>query len=284
MMVLDFEETDIKIAVNSNKDLNSKDGIFNDMSNKKYHSIDGISSTQFQDLDLSIAIFENRHLFPYDCRAFADGNLNHTALLEPQFLDEYIETTTKTYESVATERLKEDNPDNIITSLGSIEIAKERALKVRLIFGKFLASAKVEISIIIYDEDTNMYHKCRPDIWLQDKGIILDYKTSKETTPNLFMNVIEKYNYHLSAAWYIDTVNKAIDKLNLNVPKVTQFGWIISPNYAPYKPFGLVCSDELIEKGRVKYSEHLNKLVEVRNGGQDELFKLATSWEYRQNN
>jgi len=129
-----------------------------------------------------------------------------------------------------------------------------------------------------------MYHKCRPDIWLQEKGIILDYKTSKETTPKAFMNIIEKYNYHLSAAWYIDTVNKAIDILGLDIPKVTQFGWIVSPNYAPYKPYGLVCGEELIEKGREKYSSHLSKLVDVRNGGKDLLFHEAYSWEYRQNN
>ena len=60
--VIDIEIPSIKKEVKTNKE-----GIFFDMSNEEYHSLDGLSSTQFQDLDLSVAIYENRHLFKYDC-------------------------------------------------------------------------------------------------------------------------------------------------------------------------------------------------------------------------
>ena len=56
---------DIDIPSLSKKKI--EEGIFFDMSNEEYHSLDGLSSTQFQDLDLSVAIYENRHLFKYDC-------------------------------------------------------------------------------------------------------------------------------------------------------------------------------------------------------------------------
>ena len=91
--VIDIEIPSIKKEVKT-----IKEGIFFDMSNEEYHSLDGLSSTQFQDLDLSVAIYDNRHLFKYDCEAFRVGTLNHTALLEPHLLDRYIETTTKTFE------------------------------------------------------------------------------------------------------------------------------------------------------------------------------------------
>ena len=45
---------DIDIPTSSSK---IKEGIFFDMSNEEYHSLDGLSSTQFQDLDLSVAIY-----------------------------------------------------------------------------------------------------------------------------------------------------------------------------------------------------------------------------------
>ena len=274
--VIDIEIPSIKKEVKT-----IKEGIFFDMSNEEYHSLDGLSSTQFQDLDLSVAIYENRHLFKYDCEAFRVGTLNHTALLEPHLLDNYIETTTKTFDSEATKKLIENNPDKEVVALGSIELAKERAEKVKLVYGAYIEMSLKEVSFIVFDEALGLYRKCRADMWLPNHGIVLDYKTSKETNHNGFERVIEVYNYHISCSWYIDTINMCIEKFNLPYPKVTQFGWIISPNYEPYKPFGFIASIELIEKGREDYKRITNKLLEVRKTGKDYLFKEAHSLEYK---
>ena len=274
--VIDIEIPSIKKEVKT-----IKEGIFFDMSNEEYHSLDGLSSTQFQDLDLSVAIYENRHLFKYDCEAFRIGTLNHTALLEPHLLDRYIETTTKTFDSEATKKIIAQNPDKEVVALGSIELAKERAEKVKLVYGAYIEMSLKEVSFIVFDEALGLYRKCRADIWLPNHGIVLDYKTSKETNHNGFERVIEVYNYHISCSWYIDTINMCIEKFNLPYPKVTQFGWIISPNYEPYKPFGFIASIELIEKGREDYQRLTNKLLEVRKTGKDYLFKEAHSLEYK---
>ena len=274
--VIDIEIPSIKKEVKT-----IKEGIFFDMSNEEYHSLDGLSSTQFQDLDLSVAIYDNRHLFKYDCEAFRIGTLNHTALLEPHLLDRYIETTTKTFDSEATKKLIEQNPDKEVVALGSIELAKERAEKVKLVYGAYIEMSLKEVSFIVFDEALGLYRKCRADMWLPNSGIVLDYKTSKETNHNGFERVIEVYNYHISCSWYIDTINMCIEKFNLPYPKVTQFGWIISPNYEPYKPFGFIASIELIEKGREDYQRLTNKLLEVRKTGKDYLFKEAHSLEYK---
>ena len=253
-----------------------KEGIFFDMPNKEYHEIDGLSSTQFQDLDLSVAIYENRHLFKYDCEAFRVGTLNHTALLEPHLLDNYIETTTKTFDSEATKKIIAQNPDKEVVALGSIDLAKERAEKVKLVYGAYIEQSLKEVSFIVFDEALGLYRKCRADIWLPNHGIVLDYKTSKETNHNGFERVIEVYNYHISCSWYIDTINMCIEKFNLPYPKVTKFGWIVSPNYEPYKPFGGLAMPDVIEKGRAKYTALTEKYISVKfENGQDELFK---SW------
>ncbi len=275
--VIDIEIPSIKKEVKPK----IKEGIFFDMSNEEYHSLDGLSSTQLQDLDLSVAIYDNRHLFKYDCEAFRIGTLNHTALLEPHLLDRYIETTTKTFDSEATKKIIAQNPDKEVVALGSIELAKERAEKVKLVYGAYIEMSLKEVSFIVFDEALGLYRKCRADIWLPNHGIVLDYKTSKETNHNGFERVIEVYNYHISCSWYIDTINMCIEKFNLPYPKVTQFGWIISPNYEPYKPFGFIASIELIEKGREDYQRLTNKLLEVRKTGKDYLFKEAHSLEYK---
>ena len=68
----------------------------------------------------------------------------------------------------------------------------------------------------------------------------------------------------------------AIEKFDLPYPKVTKFGWIVSPNYEPYKPFGGLAMPDVIEKGRAKYTALTEKYISVKfENGQDELFK---SW------
>ncbi|WP_323586044.1 PD-(D/E)XK nuclease-like domain-containing protein [Aliarcobacter butzleri] len=262
-----------------------KEGIFFDMPNKEYHEIDGLSSTQFQDLDLSVAIYDNRHLFKYDCEAFKIGTLNHTALLEPHLLDEYIETTTKTFESEVTKKLIKDNPNKEVVPLGSIALAKERAYKVNLVYGPYIEQSLKEVSFIVFDEALGLYRKCRADIWLPNHGLVLDYKTSKEHRPELFRrNSISQYNYDIQSAWYIDTINMAIDKFNLPYPKVRNFGWIVSPNYEPYKPFGGIAMPDIVEKGRAKYTALVDKYISVKfENGEDELFKAWFTDEYLRN-
>jgi hypothetical protein len=287
--MLNIDDNDlnpIDVIIDSKNVITStiNEGVFKNMSNEDYHSIDGISSTQFQDMELSIAIFKNREIFKYDCEAFVVGNLIHTALLEPHLLDDYLECSTAKADTVQAIALAKKNPDKIIVPKGLIEVAKEIAKKVMLVYGKFIVSSLKESSVIVHNNDTGMIHKCRPDIWMQQSGIILDLKSSKETTHLGFENTIEKYNYHLSAAWYVDTCNYLIEKLNLNIPKVTQFGWIIAPKFVPHKPFAFICSSELLEKGREKYNMLLEKYKSVRDGGKDELFKTAYSFEYRKNN
>lgn len=257
------------------------EGIFDNLSNSDYHAIDGISSTQFKDMELSIAIFQNRHIFRYDCEAFKTGNLIHTALLEPHLLDEFIECSSATLNTIEAKKTIENNPDKIVVPFGGIEIAKEIAKKVMLIYGKYILNSKKETSVIYYNENTKLLHKCRPDIWLDSLGIVLDLKSSKETDHAGFEGTIEKYNYHVSAAWYMDTINETIKKLKLNIPLVTQFGWIVAPKSAPHKPFAFICSAELIEKGREKYQKLLEKYISVRDGGKDELFKEAHSWSFK---
>lgn len=264
---------------------NKTEGVFYDMDIREYHNHKGLSSTQFQDLNLSVAIYENRHLFKYESEAFNIGNLNHTALLEPHLLDEYIETTTQSFNTTETKRLMEHYVNKIVVPKGSTEIAKERAKKVMIVYKDEVNLSMKEVSFIVFDESIGLYRKARADMWLPNQGIVLDYKTSKETTPEAFRRKsIPSFNYDLSAAWYMDTINMTIEKFNLPYPKITQFGWIVSPNYMPYKPYGGAAGPSIIEKGRSKYTQLLDKYISVKfQGGRDEKFKSWETDEYIKN-
>ena len=261
-----------------------KEGYFTNMSNKEYHLIDGISSTTLSDLDLSVAIYDNRQHFKYHSSAFDVGNLIHDALAYPnEYKDNYIECETVGVDTKKAMEQRLLNPDKTVVGQGMLSMVEEIVLKTKLIYGAYINIGAKECSFIFKDDDTGLTFKVRPDLHLLEHGIVLDYKSTKETNSACFQSIIEKYNYHRLASFYIDGINKCIEKFNLPFKKVEQFGWICIPKEEPYKPFGFIASDELIEKGRADYQRLIGKLLEVRETGKDELFKTAFSYEFRKN-
>ena len=71
------------------------------------------------------------------------------------------------------------------------------------------------------------------------------------------MRVLESYDYDLSAAWYFDT-------LKLCGYPVDIVGWIVVPKEAPDCPFGFYMTEELLEKGRSKYQDLIQKWMESK--------------------
>ena len=254
------------------------DKMIEGLSNEEYHSVDGLSSTQFDLMRKSMKAFELRHLFKKECAAFDEGSLIHDAVLLPHLLEtNYIESTTKSSDTEAAKKLKENYPDKTIVGKGQIEWAKELAEKVNAIYGDYIAPAHREVSFFHYDEPTGLMFKCRPDIYDDKRGYILDLKSSKANNHQEFLRVLEAYDYDLSAAWYFDT-------LKLCGYPVEIVGWIVVPQEAPNCPFGFYMTEELLEKGRSKYQVLIEKWMKYRDDGIDELFKPAYSWEYRREN
>ncbi len=278
MLDLVFEEEE-KITLSSlTTPIYKLDAINENMPNHIYHSIDGVSSTQFDLMRKSMTAFELREHFKKSCVAFDEGQLIHDAILLPHLLDEmYIESPTKGSDTVAANKLKADNPNKIIVGQGMMDTAKEMAHKVDLIYGDFIRSAYKEVSIFHQNEVTGLLHKCRPDIYNEQQKIIIDVKSSKANSHAEFLKTLEQYDYDLSAAWYIDTMIDAGFK-------VDAFAWLVVPKEAPHCPFGFYCTPELLEKGRSKYQSLLIKYAEFKENGIDELFKPAFSWEYRKEN
>jgi len=278
MLDLDFEEEE-KITLSSlTTPVYKLDAINENMPNHIYHSIDGISSTQFDLMRKSMTAFELREHFKKSCVAFDEGALIHDAILLPHLLDEmYLESPTKGSDTVVSNKLKADNPNKIIVGQGMIDTAKEMAHKVYLIYGDFIRSAYKEVSIFHKNEVTGLLHKFRPDILNLQQKIIIDVKSSSANNHAEFLKVLELYDYDLSAAWYFDTAKDAGFDIEI-------FAWIVVPKQAPHCPFGFYCTPELLEKGRSKYQSLLIKYAEFKENGIDELFKPAFSWEYRKEN
>lgn len=254
------------------------DAINENMPNKVYHSIDGVSSTQFDLMRKSMTAFENRGYFKKVSPSFDEGSLIHDSILLPHLLNEnYIEAPTVGMQTKAVKELQIEHPNKIIVGQGMIDEAREIAHKVDLIYGDFIRPAYKEVSLFHKNEVTGLLHKCRPDVFNKPQRIIIDIKSSKANTHSEFIKSLEALDYDLSAAWYFDTMRDCGFDVDV-------FAWVIVPKEQPNCPFGFYCTPELLEKGRSKYQDLLLKYSEFKSSGIDELFKPAFSYEYRKEN
>lgn len=255
------------------------------LSNEDYHKSEGISSTAFRYFDYSCAVFENRHLFRQHSPHFDYGSLIHCSILEPHLLDEdFLECHTLESDTVAASKLRELNPTKTIVGKGLKEEAKKIAELFKLIFGHLEKDCLNEVSFIYPNKETGLVHKCRPDMWNKDVGIVYDVKTTSAKSPREFMLTIEKYNYDLSAAWYMDTINEIIRIYKLPYPKIEKFIWLVIEKGSNI-PYCFFATPQMIEKGRSKYQEKLDVYADYKKTGIDPtIFKPAFTMEDLKNN
>lgn len=253
---------------------NTLDYVIDDtIPNKVYHKMKGVSSTSLKSMEKSYKVFENRHLFHSDSPALAKGSLWHTGVLEPHLLnDEYIEAETISTDTLNAKQLRAENPNLTVVGNGMIEDARIMGDKVRVIYGDVLNSCRKEVSIIAQDKVYGVQRKCRPDAWDENAGIVIDVKTTSEWSVFGFQKKVEQMDYHVQAAWYMDTMELAGVK-----PKVMALIVIPTGNC---EPFGFFFSDELLQKGREKYQALLEGYKAYREDGYDKLFKEIFSWEF----
>lgn len=290
------------------------DKMIEGMSNTDYHAVDAISSTQFKLMRISMSAYDDRHIlsdratfeqllkhehiskefaelakefipaeemgdFLWEPNpAFATGNLYHDCILLPHIVkDGYVECSTKALDTNAADKLRVENSNKIVIGKGETINALKAAGMVFRKYGKFINPSKKEVSFFHADEETGLVFKARPDIYSPELGVIMDIKSTNAKNHKEFLQDLEKYDYDLSAAWYIDTLLKCGYPAN-------QFYWIVVPKQEPHLPFAFVCSQELLEKGRSKYQMLLADFMEFksnREGFDHTLFKEAFSWEYR---
>ncbi len=68
------------------------------------------------------------------------------------------------------------------------------------------SGGRSEESFFWQDPETGLACKCRPD-YLRTDRILLDIKTTENASLEEFSRTLLKYNYHLSAAHYLDGVS-----------------------------------------------------------------------------
>ncbi len=220
-----------------------------EISNEEYHKINALSSTDIKTMTISIDMVVKKNKFLRgESQAMDMGTALHEALLEP---DKF---------RLSSYRLKP-------AEVNKLKIMINNA---KLMFEEVLHGSKKEVSYLTKDDV--FLKKCRCDAYNEELGIIFDVKTSRYGDPDAFYRYdIRGHNYDIQAAWYLDVLNS----LNRHAE---HFVFLVVQNQSPFNCYAVEVHQSIIEKGRARYSELLEKYEQYCKNGQ--LLDIKTVYDY----
>lgn len=110
----------------------------------------------------------------------------------------------------------------------------------------FKAEGRPEQSLYYTDPETGIRLRARPD-WMTSPGgrlILVDYKSTKDASPEKFIKSVRDYGYHCQDPWYVDAA-KAV-----GLDDDPAFVFVAQEKTAPYAVSVLQLDEESVELGR----------------------------------
>lgn len=258
-----------------------------------YHAGPGISSSGLKEILKSPAHYQAYKAAPQtDTAALRFGRLVHSRLLEPELfkatvivrserpqeperpdhlaavtrrskegkaaLDEWEASWRPAHQAAVAAWEKEAEGKEAISpaeaeTLEAMALAASRNKLASTIFGK----GDAEVSCYWVDDETGVLCKARAD-FMRD-GVIFDLKTCYDGSPKGFQGAVQKYDYHLSAAFYTDGFQ--------TVTPVKNFAWVAVEKAPPYCFAFYAADQETLARGRADYRRALVTFAECERSG-----------------
>ena len=180
-----------------------------------------------------------------------DGNMD-------LFDSHAVESSGATIKSKSWQTDKSENPNKAVLPIAEIE--KARAMAEKLFYKasevNYFADGWPELSFFWIDEETGIKLKCRPDWFRPDAGgWILEYKSSKAHNFEVFSKEIANYNYHLSAAMYLEGVFQVTGIVTEN------YDFLVVANTPPFEVEAYPLDDASIIEGRALFRKCLRDIA-----------------------
>lgn len=117
-----------------------------------------------------------------------------------------------------------------------------------------ILSSQHEVPFFWTDPDTGEQCKCRCDALtvIDDRIVIVDYKTAGSAKTDVFNQSIYKYGYHLQAAMYSEGVMRAMD-----LEYRPEFWFVVQEKSAPYAVNVVTIPETVMQAGIDVYREYL---------------------------
>ncbi len=110
---------------------------------------------------------------------------------------------------------------------------------------QLLSNGEKEHIVVWHNEEYNVNCKGMLDVYNKESNIIVDLKTTKDTSYYGFANSVKKFNYHKQAAFYMDAV------------KANEYYIVAVEKTKPYSISIVQLGDDLIDRGRELYNRDL---------------------------
>jgi exodeoxyribonuclease VIII len=215
-------------------------GIYDCYSNAAYHAHEAISKS---DLDL---IHKSPAHYKYgrvdETPAMRFGSAFHCAVLERERFDETycVIDGDKRTKSVKDALKDAESAGKVVLTkdeMNTLYFMRESVLKNPLCV-TLIENAMKEYSV--FSELDGVRVKCRPDGWVENRGIILDLKSTDDASPDAFSRTAARFRYHVQDAFYRNVLGSVIGTEAESIAFV-----FIAVEKTP--PFGvaLYCLDEL---------------------------------------
>jgi hypothetical protein len=172
---------------------------------------------------------------------------------------EVIECPTKTIDSKAWKNLKEENPDKVVLPTPEIEKARQMAQKLYEKAGEvnYFVGGYAELSFFWIDKETGLQLKCRLDWFRPDaNGWITDYKSSKAPQLESFAKDIAIYNYHFSAAMYLEGLFRVLGII------AKHWHFLVIANTPPFEVEAYPLDEPSLNEGHALFRKCLHDIVE----------------------
>ncbi len=192
-------------------------GIYTNTSNEDYHKSKGLSSSK-----MSLLLppscprnfrYHEDHVEHKDTDAFNLGTAVHTACFEPLefknrfFVVQEVPKRNSNLGKAAYEGMIKNAGNKMIIDKDEFKTVQDMTNKVtghtvwRNLMKKVNSEGQapcIEHSLAWLDEDHNVMLRSRPDFYTHD--IIIDLKTTKDSSPRAFSTAVAEYGYHRQAA------------------------------------------------------------------------------------
>lgn len=228
------------------------------MDSAAYHSSAGISKHGLDLIRKAPALYQHKKANPEEpTPAMRWGTLAHTAILEPDKMDEETfilpacDRRTKEGKEIYAQAMREAAGRTIITleEAQQLDDMRDAFYAEKACRNAVQNIEHIEASLYWIDPFQDVQCRARMDAIRKD-GIVIDYKTTQDATPKAFLRTVLSFRYHVQAAFYLDALKTVTGQDGT-------FLLIAQEKTPPYLSCVYVVGDDLIEQGRKEYREDL---------------------------
>lgn len=258
--------------------------------NEKYHALKQyVNSSSLRHILKSPFYFHWK--FQQEQRETAQmrfGKLVHAAIYEPVEFKrsavamEKIDNRTKAGKEKSAKLKASLKPDQYLVDMSELrKIEQMRASIAKHPIARIILDQGVkERSGFFRDPETGLACRFRPDQWFEDRGWLIDFKTTKDISKVKFSRSIDDYDYDLQSAMYCEGGRLITGK------SVVRRVWVVVENVPPFEVAVYVGDERAEECGWELYREAIHTLDKCMKSGEWPMAQLEAEdisvpfWRY----